>query len=440
LTQRARAQALIRQWSERFRRDRVATETVLALHDQADAIWRHAFALLQRESPEYRSSVDAEFAHESKQHCNALLHMIVAIAAGKVKPSEADPFDFVRTHAIWRARRQVPLIASLHAYRLAHRTYAEITRDALLRHRQTDAVPHSLALLSDFWIQFFDHVGTVLTEAHEIEDGVAVVRANRRYAGLIGDLLRGVAPGDAEAQRISALCGIREGAPLAIAIASAHRGGNGVRADTEVALRSFVRMIEQILPAAAFGRLIDLRGSEVTIIACGETDTARRLSQALRQNGFARRSANGHGVRVGISSDVTEIAQLPRAAEEARAALDFAGDAKPVMHFADIELPEFLVRRADRVAFRLIPSWASRLHPTDADQSRELARTIQTFADCSFNVKKTARRLRIHTNTVYFRLNRIKAFTGIDPRTFSGTSLLLTALRLRDAGQEKPQP
>ena len=43
-----RGQALIRHWSERFHRDRLAAETVLALRDQADAIWRHAFDLLQR--------------------------------------------------------------------------------------------------------------------------------------------------------------------------------------------------------------------------------------------------------------------------------------------------------------------------------------------------------------------------------------------------------
>jgi sugar diacid utilization regulator len=36
------------------------------------------------------------------------------------------------------------------------------------------------------------------------------------------------------------------------------------------------------------------------------------------------------------------------------------------------------------------------------------------------------------TNTVYFRLNRIKKLTGVDARTYAGTSLLLTALRLSE--------
>jgi sugar diacid utilization regulator len=68
----------------------------------------------------------------------------------------------------------------------------------------------------------------------------------------------------------------------------------------------------------------------------------------------------------------------------------------------------------------------------DDEQARGLARTIATFADCNFNVKRTAQRLDLHTNTVYFRLNRIKKLTGVDARTYAGTSLLLTALRLSE--------
>ena len=49
-------------------------------------------------------------------------------------------------------------------------------------------------------------------------------------------------------------------------------------------------------------------------------------------------------------------------------------------------------------------------------------------------MKRTAQRLDLHTNTVYFRLNRIKKLTGVDPRTYSGTAFLLTALRLQEIG------
>jgi hypothetical protein len=47
-------------------------------------------------------------------------------------------------------------------------------------------------------------------------------------------------------------------------------------------------------------------------------------------------------------------------------------------------------------------------------------RTIRQFAKCYFSVNRTARHLNLHTNTIYFRLNRIRELTGIDPRSYAG--------------------
>jgi len=63
------------------------------------------------------------------------------------------------------------------------------------------------------------------------------------------------------------------------------------------------------------------------------------------------------------------------------------------------------------------------------------------FTDCSLNVKVTARRLGLHTNTLYFRLNRIKQPTGIDPRNFARAALLLlTTLRLLESRPQLTGP
>jgi hypothetical protein len=430
---------LVRQWSERFRRHPLAAGVVLDLRGRADEIWRGAFELLQRESPEYRNAVDDEFTRESKGHCNQLLRTIVAVAEGRALKTGSEPFDFVRTHAEWRARHHVPLIASLHAYRLAHRTYWSVTREALLRHAKHKAALPAMTMLSDFWMELFDHVGAVLAEAHAVEERLIVAQDTRTYVGLVDRLLRGLAPEDTEAQRLSALCGIRPGAPMAVALVRAHPPENGTPIEADVTLRALVRLIEQALPPAAFGKLVDARNGEVTVIACRDVSVGGGLSDALRRNGFGRRNGNRLPASVGISNDTTETARLPDAVEEARLALEFASAARPLMRFADIDLPEFLVRRANHAAFRLIPDWVRYFAPTANGASRELRRTISAFADCNLNVKQTARRVGVHTNTVYFRLNRIRELTGVDPRTYSGTSLLLTALRLLETGGEPRQ-
>jgi hypothetical protein len=427
------ADAKVRDWGERFGKVPFAAGSVAGLYKRSAEIWQRTFELLQRESPEYRNSIDEEFTKESKSHCRELLNAIIAIAAGRAEKLGADPFGFVRTHAEWRARHQVPLTASLHAYRLAHKTYWEITRESLLRHAGRKEALLSLTMLSDFWIEFFDHVGAVLAEAHAVEEGLSAAQSTRAYVGLIDDLLRGVEPGDAEARRLRTLCGIRPGAPLAVAVARPLQSGNGKHIDLEVTLRSLVRLVQQQLPSAVFGKLVDIRHGEVTVIVSSDDDTSRRFLKVLRQHGFGRRGVNGMGAGIGVSLDTTEIARLPECLEAARLAVEFASATRPLMHFADIELPEFLIRRADKTALRLIPEWTRHLTPAGGSQSTELSRTIHAFAECSLNVKQTARYLSVHTNTVYFRLNRINKLTGIDPRTYSGTSLLLTALRLREA-------
>jgi hypothetical protein len=325
-------------------------------------------------------------------------------------------------------------------------------------------------MLSDFWIQLFDLVGAILAEAHAVEEGLVVAQSTRSYVGLIDDLLLGIAPRDAEAQRLCTLCGIRPGAPMATLVnhdqdpdelrrrpcdLHHHREalvllvlcGSGRLAverereplDLEVTLRSFVRLLEQLLPPATFGKLIDIRNGEVTAIACGDTATARSVLRALRGNGFARRPRNGGTpMAVGVSLDVVDIANLPKSLEEARMALEFAGGKSPIMHFSEIDLLDLLVRGADGAAMRLIPHWAHQFNATNDAHSRELVHTIRVFADCSFNVKRTAQRLGVHTNTVYFRLNRVKTLTGRDPRTYSGTSLILTALRLLEIHASNP--
>ena len=74
----------------------------------------------------------------------------------------------------------MPLTASLHAYRLAHKTYWGITRESLLRHAERKEALLSLTMLSDFWIEFFDYVGAVLAEAHAVEEGLSVATEKPR--------------------------------------------------------------------------------------------------------------------------------------------------------------------------------------------------------------------------------------------------------------------
>ena len=247
------------------------------------------------------------------------------------------------------------------------------------------------------------------------------------------DLLRGREPKGAEARRLAILCGLQSCAPMAVAVARALQSGNGKQIDLYVTRRSLVRLVHEVLPSAVFGKLVAIRNDEVHVIVSSAAETGRGFLKALRRQGFGRRASNGLAAGVGVSLDTVEVAGLPVSLEEARAALEFSSAAQPLTHFTDIDLPEFLIRRADKTALRLVPDWTQRV-------AGDLAKTIRAFAECSLNVKQTARRLGVHTNTVYFRLNRIHKLTVVDPRTFAGTSLLLTSLRLLEVHRDVGRP
>ncbi len=424
----ATADPRILEWSARFQKAPLAKEVVTSLEGRAQEIWRRTFDLLRKESPEYRNAVDDEFTTESKSHCGELLETIAAIASCQLAAS--DPFAFVRKHAEWRARHQVPLIASLHAYRLAHKTYWGITREALSQHRKQKEALRALAILSDFWIELFEAVGATLEEAHAAEEARIFAQNTRAHAELIADLLEGREPAGLESRQLLTLCGIRSGMNVTIAVIRRFPAADGKQVDVEVALRSMVRLLNQVLPSSVFGKLVGLRNGEAVVIASSTADTSALLTKHLVRHGFGRKGAASAGAGVGIGLNKAEVAHLPEALTEARIALDMTSPNRAALQFSDIELAEFLIHRADRAALRLVPEWLREAYSAGGDA--DLIRTIRQFAECSLNVKETARRLNVHANTVYFRLNQVKDRTGADPRTFAGTTLLLTSLRLLD--------
>ena len=414
------------EWSARFEKSPLAKEVVTSLSGRTQEIWWRTFDLLRKESPEYRNAVDDEFTAESKSHCGELLQAIVSIASSRF--SGPDPFAFVRKHAEWRARHQVPLVASLHAYRLAHKTYWGITREPLNAHRKQKEALRALAMLSDFWIELFEAVGAALEEAHAAEEARIFIQNTQAHADLVRDLLSGREPVSIESRQLLTLCGIRLDMTVTVAVIRRFPAADGKQVDANVALRSLVRLLHQVLPCSIFGKVISLQHGEVLVIAGSAADTSALLMKHLARHGFGKKGQVGAGVGTGL--DKPEIGQLPDALTEARIALDLASPTHAAMRFADIGLADLLIRQADRTALRLIPGWLREAHANGHDP--DLIRTIRVFAECNLNVKQTARMLGVHTNTVYFRLNQIKSRTGADPRTFAGTTLLLTSLRLLD--------
>jgi sugar diacid utilization regulator len=373
-----------------------------------------------------------QFRAEAFGHCNDILKSMLAIASGSARAQGDDPFHFVASHAVRRAREQFPLAGSLNAHRFAHRGYWEVMRNSVLSAPAVDGEKSDCLMpLSEFLLGFFDRISGIMTDAYIAEQKRVIAR--RTHVALVEDLLHGRQPGDLETQDLCERTGIGSSAAVAIAIARIGPASNGKLIDRAAELDRLSEIFRKALAPEKFSHLIDIRKDEVLAIVASGAETAKLVAKAFCEAA----EQPGHSARVGISLNAREISALPQAYQEAERAVEFATKTRPIMPFAEIDLMEFLVRRPNHAARRLIPDWAGRLVDADSGKQGELSRTIRHFADCNFNVKRTARRLNLHTNTVYFRLNRIRELTGIDPRSYSGLSLLLTTLRILDGHAPK---
>jgi sugar diacid utilization regulator len=428
-----RATALVRNWGARLQENGLAGRVLVAVHERERDIQLCTLDGLQRENPAFQRATSEQFRSEAVGHCRDIGNVMFAIASGRAAGLGADPFGFVRLHAIRRARQRFPLAGSLNAYRLAHKGYWTVMSESVVHFAAAEREVNACSMmLSEFLLEFFDVVSGTMTDAYLAEEAHLNAQRARARVALFDDLIHGRQPGDLDARELCERCGIRPGMHMAVALMRPFESASNGDGERDGALHRLSERIGQSLSQRGFGTLVDRRDGAVLAIAAGKSGTARTLATVLRASVGARQKGAGFPVAVGIGLDVTEIAAVPQAYQEAERAIEFAEPGWPVVHFADVDLVELLLRRPDATAFRLVPEWAGRLRQADA-KSGDLSRTIHAFADCDLNVKRTARSLDLHTNTVYFRLNRIMKLTGVDPRSFSGASLLLTALRLHDA-------
>ena len=95
---------------------------------------------------------------------------------------------------------------------------------------------------------------------------------------------------------------------------------------------------------------------------------------------------------------------------------------------------DYLVLRDDDTARRLIRPQVRQFVTDDAAAGGALIATLAEYAACDLNAKTAAKRLHLHVNTAYYRLERIAERTGCDLRRLSDVMELVIAVRLLGAG------
>jgi DNA-binding PucR family transcriptional regulator len=137
---------------------------------------------------------------------------------------------------------------------------------------------------------------------------------------------------------------------------------------------------------------------------------------------------------VGVSTVHAGPHEVADAYAEACAAREGLGASAGVLALPLLTSFEYLVLREDETARRLIRPGVRRFVTDDAAAGGALIATLVEYAACDLNAKVAAKRLHLHVNTAYYRLERIAERTGCDLRRLTDVVELLIAVRLLGAG------
>lgn len=142
-------------------------------------------------------------------------------------------------------------------------------------------------------------------------------------------------------------------------------------------------------------------------------------------------------VASGISRPATGLAALREAYREAKNALSIAfelGEREQTTFFGELKLFQFLLALKEHnldSLRRFHDETLGSLFEHDERKQGELIRTLNGFFEANGNLAKASDDLKVHRNTLVYRLERIKDLTGLDLNDAENRLILHLALKIQ---------
>ena len=144
-------------------------------------------------------------------------------------------------------------------------------------------------------------------------------------------------------------------------------------------------------------------------------------------------------VAIGISTVVDNIKDLAKAYQEAQVALEvgkvFETD-KNIISYENLGIGRLIYQLPTTLCEMFLQEVFKKGSLDSLD--RETLMTIQCFFENNLNVSETSRKLFVHRNTLVYRLEKIRKFTGLDLREFEHAITFKVALMVKKYLNSKP--
>ena len=423
MTDAARANRALVETLQRLANLRVIPDVGPALRRAADSVEDALRDAVLAEVAAFSDSRNPQVLPDLKDHSRGHVAEIARLFEGE----EPGDFAFVRAHARRRAEQRFPLEVTLHAYRCGHRVLSRWLRDAATALRPERA-RESVDAIADFAIEYTDVISAVMTSEYVAHTRLIEAAEGDRGAELLNILLSGCDESDGRIARLlksagyldqrQSYCVVGVRTPIVGELENPERAQRLLSALADLFAPTSIRILAGLRNSRVIAVMSALRRQSGW--TAPQTDLADRLSELLMQL--------GPSVLVGVSADRPSTAWIPKALREATAALDFASVDRRVVPFSRLPVRSLLVHAGGEYVRSTAPAWTAALIAADAKANGALTRTLSAVADADLNVQKAGRRLDIHPNTIYARLQRIRDITGLDGRRCHDLVELLLAV------------
>jgi hypothetical protein len=395
---------------------RILSELIERHHEIA----ARAVEAMRAEIPSYRDRDERVYDDVRDQVARHYRAQLSAFLAGR--PVTLEDISFVRCAASRRARAGFPLAEYMNAFRVGEQVFwaaaVECAGDG------ADAHDAALALALPL-MRYCDFASTHAAQAYVEFQQYVVADADRERRDLLEHLLAGEMPTDGPLLATAQAYGIGEKARLMMAAAVPVGGG----LDSDLP-----RAASAAIARAGFSEartLVVVRQSEIVAVpVLGPATTQEQLCDRL-ESVQERLRREGMPLAMGIGTMADGVAELPRAYDEARAALELVCDDGGVAALPRLSPFEYLALNADETAMRLVDPDLRAFLDEDRARGGVLTATIRAFADADLKLQAAAERLQVHPNTARYRLGRIEERTGRNPRRTDDLMDLLVAIALR---------
>jgi sugar diacid utilization regulator len=374
---------------------------------------------IRADVPAYKTIDDPALLADVTEHV-AENHDALRASLLRGSPVTEEDLAFIRPHAALRARRDIPLQAFLHAFRIGHR----VIWDAIVELADEDDDARAAGLVvARLVMDFIDLASTHAAETYLEAQQLLLAEGDRVRRDLLEDLLAGREPAPGPRLTAARAAGLDSGGRCVLVAAVPV-----TTPDDEYALRAAASTLARAV-GGVLRPLTVVRQDEIVIVRSLDGQDGCELAEPIEQ---ARRRLADEGVvlAIGVSTAFDTTVGLPDAYCEACAAIESLGPDGGLLALPNLSAFDYLTLRSDATAHRLIAPAVRRFVEEDAATGGALIDTLVAYADANLNAKVAAQRLFIHVNTAHHRLARIEEKTGCDLRDLADVQELLIAIRL----------